>query len=380
MYVIVFTVFFFIAAFAIEDWLFPRLFSHISFSVKTNRRLAECDEPVEIESTLKNTGNLPVNYVSITEQFPAGDTKLLSSDLSSEQVVNLDFLGKNPDNAFSAVYSMYMRPHSVRTVKRKVSFGKRGRYIFHGAAITRGDFLGITEHTRQFDTFVETVVLPKHAALGRLPDLVSGLLGDISVRRFIHEDPVLTVGYREYTGREPMKTISWTQSAKAGQLIVKKYDHTTDFTVAVLLNTECKTGRFGQRTNEQTENIEYTLSLARSVFEYLDEKRIPYSYTTNASLHGGRRIRLSMRSGFGRTHLLSVLENLGRCGYDTIGTFPDMMRGIQNERHTNTAFIVITAEENEEFLAQTRLLSRHCDVLILNADKLRKEDSAYAEQ
>ena len=45
-------------------------------------------------------------------------------------------------------------------------------------------------------------------------DVLSGFLGDVSVRRFIYEDPVLTTGFREYTGREPMKHISWTQSAR----------------------------------------------------------------------------------------------------------------------------------------------------------------------
>ena len=80
----------------------------------------------------------------------------------------------------------------------------------------------------------EVVVIPPRCENSNVLRTLGGFLGDISVRRFILEDPLLTVGFREYTGREPMKSISWTQSARVGRPLVKQYDHTVDATVTVL--------------------------------------------------------------------------------------------------------------------------------------------------
>ncbi len=68
--------------------------------------------------------------------------------------------------------------------------------------------------------------------------MLGGVIGDISVNRFIFEDPMLTVGFSEYTGREPMRDISWTQSARLGRMMVKNYDHTVDLSVTILLNVQ----------------------------------------------------------------------------------------------------------------------------------------------
>lgn len=376
MVALFYIVFIFITAYALEDLL--KRNAGIGFSVKLDRKTAEADEIIELRSTITNSGRIPLNYIQVTEQLPTGNLKLHSSDLPTEKIYDLDFYGYKPEDSVSAMYHMYMRPMSAHTVTRQVSFGSRGRYVFHGAVISRGDFLGIDEITEQFDTYVEAVILPRRAEPVTLPDLMSGLIGDYSVRRFIHEDPVLTIGYREYTGREPMKAISWAQTARMGQLIVKKYDYTTDLTVSVILNTECDSHGSRVKTSSQIQNIEYAISLTRTVCEYLDERRIPYSYTTNAAIYGGRRIRLSMRSGFGTDHLDAVLENLGRTGYEITERFADTISGIHENRFSNTAFVIITAERTSDFDLFTSHLKNQLRCLVLDASELIKEDNSHA--
>ena len=56
------------------------------------------------------------------------------------------------------------------------------------------------------------------------------------MNRFIMEDPVLRLGYRDYTGREPIKQISWTQTARMGRMMVSCQDYTVERTVTVMLN------------------------------------------------------------------------------------------------------------------------------------------------
>ena len=46
------------------------------------------------------------------------------------------------------------------------------------------------------------------------------------------------LGYRGYTGREPLKDISWKQTAKLGELMVKNHDFTVDVDTAILVDME----------------------------------------------------------------------------------------------------------------------------------------------
>ncbi len=63
------------------------------------------------------------------------------------------------------------------------------------------------------------------------------LLGDISVRRWIVDDPpLMTIGIREYTGNEPERYIHWPSSMKHNKLMVKNFDFTTDNSVLIALN------------------------------------------------------------------------------------------------------------------------------------------------
>ena len=367
---IIFVIFLFVAAFTLEAVFGAAPFRSIEFHITSNRKCAETGESLEIQSTITNRGKLPVNYVNIIEKLPPG-AELVKSDSRAERVYDIEIGGYKPKGSLSVINNMFLMPSSRHTVTREVKFEKRGRYIFHGASLTVGDFLGIAEYTANYDTFIEAVVLPKRAENVNIPDMLSGLMGDLSVRRFIHEDPVLTIGYREYTGREPMKAISWTQSAKVGSLIVKKYDHTTELSVSVILNTECVKKNKVTLSKEQTSSIEYALSLTRSVCEYLDEKRIPYSYSTNANIYGGRRIKLSLRTGFGHDHLMSVLENLGRTGYDVTEHISETLYRASLQRTQGTAFIIITAEKSDALSMSVNRLKAIGDVYVFDASELK---------
>lgn len=174
--------------------------------------------------------------------------------------------------------------------RRQVRFaiGKRGAYQVGSYRLSAGDLLGVSE-VSVHGGGQELVVMPERSDdLGMLQAL-GGFLGDISVRRFILEDPILTVGFRDYTGREPMKAISWTRTAMTGALQVKQYDHTAEQNVVVLLNVEGGSGK----------DLEECFRMTRSVCEELERKKIPYAFRTNGNLPGPVGKVFSLASGLG---------------------------------------------------------------------------------
>ncbi len=80
-------------------------------------------------------------------------------------------------------------------------------------------------------------------------------------------------------------------TARFGKLMVKKYDHTLEPTVTVLLNVECP------GNEPDTESVERCFSLARTVCEAFEERRIKYGFITNAFAVGA--VGVSRADGWG---------------------------------------------------------------------------------
>ena len=92
----------------------------------------------------------------------------------------------------------------------EVSVSVRGAYRFGNIRIETGDFLGLKEEGREIPGFRSVAIYPKQADSPGIEHTIGSIMGDYSVRRYIFEDPVITAGFREYTGREPFRDISWT--------------------------------------------------------------------------------------------------------------------------------------------------------------------------
>jgi len=206
-----------------------------------------------------------------------------------------------------------------------------------------GDFLGLRETNRQFECVSEIVVMPRPAADAPELKALGNFLGDISVHRFIMEDPVLTLGFREYTGREPQRDISWVQSARMGRIMVKKYDYTLEPSVTVVVNIACG------NENPDTALIERCYSLARTVCEQLEEQRIMYGFITNAIAVGSVGHSPVIKDGLGQSHLMAILEILGRATYDYIEPFDVTIERAICSAEQGRSHVIITPFEYAGF-------------------------------
>jgi len=202
----------------------------------------------------------------------------------------------------------WLLPKQQLELKAEVTVLRRGYFALSDLMVYGGDFLGLREEAGHFDKLRELVVYPQPAARHGVSQVFGGFLGETSVRRFIQEDPILTLGFLDYTGREPMKSISWTQSARRGELMVKNYDHTLEPTVSVILNVQA-----WERDPE--EDIERCYGLARSVCEELEERRVTYDFRMNAVVAGDAPAPDYLGEGMGPRHFEGIMEQLGRGGY-----------------------------------------------------------------
>ena len=267
----------------------------VEYDVELSKTVAEPDEKFELITIISNHRRRFVPFLRLEEDVPI--------DLEGSFQLEIENLSEKRGTLKSSAYIM---PRQKLIRRTQASLPKRGLYTFRGAYLSGGDFLGFSERRQRTDLQREIVILPKSADRNAAQSIIGGLLGDESVNRFMNEDPMLTIGFREYTGREPMKRISWKRSAHEGRLMVMEPDHTIERTAVVIVNAN--TFAFGSYGEEM---LEKCFSIARSIMEELEEMRIPYSFVSNIA-----PACPTIGEGLGSAHLHSALVALGRAGYD----------------------------------------------------------------
>ncbi len=354
-----FLVFLIIAAVAAEYWSLGHALDGVSHAYAPDRSLAEPGEVFLLRSELVNASRRFVPFLKLEESVPEELTLSEGEDLLQQTSA-----GKKLSDR------IFLLPRQKWERSLPVSLPARGRYIFRGVSMAGGDFLGLKETGNTYSEFSEIVVVPARLERADLDLALGSYLGDRSVRRFLLEDPVLTVGFSPYTGREPMKSISWPRSLVSGELMVKNFDHTTQLCANVFLCV-----RRGQ-SDEDAQRTEACFSLARTVCETLEEKKLKYRFLTNADTAGAFSLWDCVDDGLGSSHLQTILEGLGRATHEPAKPFQRVLESALHRSAEGRMNVFIfpescLAEDGPDgFRGQIRLLERccGCQSLILTPD------------
>ncbi|MCX7903321.1 MAG: DUF58 domain-containing protein [Caloramator sp.] len=334
-------------------------FKNLFYSVKFSKEIAEIDEEFEITSIIENKKMFPITYLNISQEYP-------------------EEFKFGEGNNFKGIYKSKMSVLPFQRVKRsfKVSCLKRGRYILKNAELTCGDLLGFETMTQFYETFAEIVVIPKPYLIKKLTPYGS-YTGDISVKRWIIEDPLVNIGIKEYTGREPLKQIHWPSTLRQQKIMVKEYDYTTDNNLLIALNIEtCKP--FWQRIDGEA--IEKCISIARSLVDEFETLKIPYGLTSNAQNFLNSTLH---NTGLGLSHRLKILEALGRIDYSIFCPFEDIIESKNSIK--NTTIVVITPLILDEYVNPINNLIKFYQKVVLitlshqNTEKITKQIETYFE-
>ncbi|MCQ2506115.1 MAG: DUF58 domain-containing protein [Lachnospiraceae bacterium] len=237
-------------------------------------------------------------------------------------------------------YSIYMKKNERITHSEKAKCYKRGIFLLSSCVLTIGDYLGLKTKISRRTTNCWVAVRPRRLQDARLDSLFKGILGDISVKSFIFEDPMLVRGFRDYSGSEPFRSISFAQSAKAGNLIVKEFDHTRETTVDIIFDADfkgCIDGFF--------DRIETCFALTRTLTENLANRKINFRFITNLCYSSYTDADITVIEG-DYHKLLEFLTGASRATSCKYREFIDYL-----ETHLTSAdasIVYITQDSNEE--------------------------------
>ncbi len=291
-------------------------------------RLTEPGEIATLSYRLSNTASWPLSFVSVSFLF--------------DKAVEIREEGRDEAPGLRArnsyIVDTALRPRQACRGAIRLSLRERGSYTLGRVYLETGDLLGLRSVIRSFDLPISVVCTAGPAPEQPELETLGGFLGDVSVRRFILEDPGLILGYREYTGAEPMSAISWLQTARTGRLMVKQHDYTVDTDVAVLVDIEAVKKPLAERC----------LSLVRTVCDELERLQIPYVVLSNGDLRSGEK-------GVGRVHNFEIQRRIGVCRFVRYRGFRHLLASCAADG-ARKGYIVVAPARSEELTAGVRRL------------------------
>lgn len=249
-----------------------RKHEQIDYSCKPSVECAEPDEEFRVYSDVTNLSYRRAPVLRIEERFP--------KSLNINKLDSFSAVVTDEHRIFTSTVSLKRRQRVRRYLT--ASIPDRGEYHFSFAEFHAGDFLGFTEHDYFKDNDNRIVIYPRTLSDAEFLKSFTNALDEIALNRLLLEDPISVCGYREYTGREPMRSISWKQTAIRNELIVKEFDSTQKQSVTVVLDTAYH-GEFDYHIRRQ----EYEFKAARTICEYLEDKNLEYTLITNAIINEG---------------------------------------------------------------------------------------------
>lgn len=323
----------------------------IGYSITPSKRSVEPGEELLLQTVIENNSKYRIPYMLVEEQIPnvieINDAQNLHLTLTSTSYIHR-----------STIF-IKKRQRVIRTLHGRIY--KRGMYHFRYANLCVGDFLGLREKVKEIEQDRSIVVFPRRLEDARLSKVLSDVMGEISVNSFLHEDPILVRGYRDYTGCEPLRSISFPMSAKRNQLTVKEFDHTREELVDIILDVSYK-GEFDDYMN----HLETMFCIVRTVCENFEQKGISYRFITNAyyAAMEMRGVNVIRSGGSGGNSFMKILEILGMASNAAMCRTEELLQNVFTSFSQEKEFIYVSQRREPETLECIQRLKQHYGVFI----------------
>jgi uncharacterized protein (DUF58 family) len=315
-------------------------------------------EEVSLTLEIVNDKPLPLAWLEIEDTVPGPGLTLTPAHVGPSHLPGRRLL------------RILLSVHWYERVRRhyRVTCRARGFHAFGPATMRTGDVFGLATQEIEIPGEDYLLVYPKIVSLARLRLPARNPFGDVPLRRqWLFEDPLRTVGVRDYRPGDSPRRLHWKATARAsGQALqVKLFEPTTTQRLHVLLNISTGGPNWSWQGYDP-EVLEALVTTAASVANWATERGFLLGLAANAKLFrssGTVRIPPSREP----RQLMHVLEALAR-----LVPLPTMSAEtlVDVEGHNlayGTTVVMVTAFADEALLGQLGRLRRagHQPVLLL---------------
>lgn len=315
---------------AVLNHLSVRLgFDGMTYQMALSKEAVEVGETVTVYSTIENKKLMTVSFLNVIEHFSEGFE-----------------VNKNK-------YTLFILPYQRVKKGYPIKGQKRGLHEVKTTHLELGDFIGLSKTSQYIEPNCSLVVLPKRIHLDEHLTPHGALNGDWSIKRWILEDPLMTIGLREYTGNEPRKYIHWPSTARHGQMMVRQFDFTTEQSVMIVLNCEAMKPCWKPL---EVDLIEQCISITRGLMETFESANVPYGFMTNS--RSSSQSHYYAHPGLGKHHLDHLVYQLGILDYRLVSFFEPLLEEVMKQKGHYTTVVLVTPRLLETYPEPINALSK----------------------
>lgn len=281
-------------------YITARFWNRNLFRGVTHRRIltprrAFAGETIELTVELENRKLLPLSWLTLTDHLPEG-LSLLDERFSARSATGT-----------ATLYDVFALRWRERLRKRyRIHCHSRGFYRLGPAHFVSGDIFGLSQveaRNLRVDWLIVYPTVQPLAAIG-LP--ATDPFGDFKYDQRLFEDPLRTVGVRDYQPGDGFRRVHWKASARRQQLQSRVYEPAASHKVMLFLNT----ATFEQPWRGTIREVqEHLISVTASLANYAIEHRYAVGVAINSSVpNSTQHIRIA--PGRSPQQLTRILEAL----------------------------------------------------------------------
>lgn len=353
-------------------WIQNRLYKKMAFrDLEYECRLSKTEvfegEELELIEVVTNNKWLPLPW--------------LKAEISTSKHLEIAEKTATINETIRTVSSFFVM-RGYRKVERrwKIKTRRRGSFKIQNITLVSTDLLGNVALSKPIPVNLELTVLPRPLDLTEVYLSPRYTSGELVVKRHLLEDPFYIAGVREYTGREPIKSIHWNATAKEQKIMVYNNECTSRESVTVLLNMQSREDE--HHTIIERDNIENCIRCCAAVFESTLAHQTPLRLMSNGTMTedkehiaGKFAVReedkpkdILSEEYWGEEHIMRLLRTMSKLQDYSLGDFAAWAEA--NEDHMGTTDIVIVTnyinDAITEFARRKQYESIHVRIFMLS--------------
>lgn len=293
-------------------------------------------EEITLTLTVQNRKFLPLTWLNIVDIFPTR-LPIVGSQISVNQATN------------QGEFRTFWMPNAFQRLTRRftIQCSERGFYRYGPAHLETGDGFGFFSRKASLPQQNNLIVYPRVYSVAELRLPSKNPFGNLRAQGRLFEDPLRTIGIREWQPSDSPRRVHWKATARHQQLLSRLYEPSEEQQILLFLNVATLTRHWHGTIPEL---LERTISVAASLAALAVEERLPVGLVANGVLPGSDQpIRLLPgRSPDQLTRILELLAAVTAFASDPIEIL--LMKEAPRLAWGAT-LVVVTAIAHDELLA-----------------------------
>ncbi|MEZ4867651.1 MAG: DUF58 domain-containing protein [Caldilineaceae bacterium] len=334
----------FFTAAGVALWLISggaRLWSNLSlYGLRYERTLSEVrafqGETINLTLEVRNQKPLPLTWLRVYDTFPP-DLPVAHKEMIVNPATNL------------AEFQSFWMPGAFQRISRtfQIECTNRGYHHFGPANLSTGDGFGFFDCHARLPEVQRLIVYPRLYSVAELHLPSKSPFGEKRAHQSLFEDPLRTVGIREWQSSDSQRRVHWKATARQQQLLSRVYEPSEEQQIQIFLNVTTMRRHWHGYIPELQER---TISVAGSLAALANAERLPVGIIANGALPGGDQ-PIRLLPGRNPNQLIRILELLAAVTPFATTPIETLLLEEAPRMPWGATLVVVTAIAHEDLLA-----------------------------